>query len=298
MERLHSGKSIKSGIKPIDDFLYHFTAGNYVLKAARPSVGKTALALSMALNMLQRDKKVLFISLEMSVSEIIMRLASMHSGIPIWKFKYHNDTYTDPQLYDFNKLIERKNLIVLNELSEENLRLKIKIMKEKYALDAVFVDYIGLISSKDHKHGENQTLTRISRNLKVSAIENSLPFFILCQLNRDSEKRQDNKPVLSDIRSSGSIEQDADIIMFPYRYKEVDVDGYKILGSTVEIIVAKQRSGKTGTIGKIEFVKDIAKFQSNDNSVPTEAQITETKKQPQQIAMTDAQYDANGNLIF
>jgi replicative DNA helicase len=308
MERLHNGKSLTSGLAPIDKHFYHFTEGNYILIAARTSVGKTALSLSMVFNMIQCNKKVLFISLEMSVSEIIMRLASMHSSIPIWKFKYDKDTYTSPLLHDFISLIERNNLIVLNDLSEENLRIKIKLMTEKFNLDAVFIDHIGLVSSKDQKHGANQVLTRISRNIKLSAIENAIPIFVLSQLNRESVKRKDDKPILPDIRDSGSLEQDADIVMFIYRYSETNPDGNKILGEKTEVIVAKNRNGSCGTINNIQFKQDIARFiESYDNTSTTNEVLPENwKKHKQQQThfqetekeIDGVQLDADGSVVF
>jgi len=225
-----------------------------------------------------QKKKVMFVALEMTASEIVMRLASMYSGIPIWQLRKFPDAYNRQGMAGFSSLIQERNFIVLNELSEENLRLKIKTMHEKYGLDAVFIDYIGLISSKDQKHGENQTLTRISRNIKICAIENRLPIFVLSQLNRESAKRRDDKPTLVDIRSSGSIEQDADVVMFPYRYKEIGVDGNRFMGSITEIIVAKNRNGDCGVIGKIHFEKDTTKFGAREDSVPHEEHIKNSKQ--------------------
>jgi replicative DNA helicase len=286
MQQLHGGATINSGISPIDAHFHGFGQGNYILIAARTSVGKSALALSIAFNLMKQKKKVLFIAMEMTAGEIIMRLASMYTKIPIWKFRKYQNTYASPLLHDFNDLISEKNLIVLNELSEENLRIKIKLMHEKYGLDAVFIDYIGLISSKDQKHGENQVLTRISRNIKLCAIENKLPIFVLSQLNRESVKRKDDKPILVDIRSSGSIEQDSDIVMLLYRYKEHS-GGNLVLGPVTEIIVGKNRNGYIGVIDKLSFDHDTAKFAADEQSVPTVEQIEMSKTNYKQTKFDD-----------
>ncbi len=235
----------------IDNHLGGLQPGTLNIIAARPGMGKTALALSIATNVaIDQEKTVLVFSLEMSKEELGMRILSSRSKVDssILKNPGEIDDESWRKVYETKKSIDKGNMIIDegSNISIMEIRNKCRRIKaETGQLDLVVVDYLQLMGGA----GENRqtVVSDLSRNLKLLAKEMSCPFIVLSQLSRSPEQRNDKHPMLSDLRESGSIEQDADTVIFLYRqeyYEDVD-DSKK--GMT-EVIFAKNRSGPTGTV--------------------------------------------------
>ena len=230
-----------SGLQPSD----------LILIAARPSMGKTAFVLSMAKNIAVNFRNpVALFSLEMSNVQLVNRLMSMESNVDSQKLR--TGTLTDA---DWDAVVEGIGTIGSSKLviddtpgiSIMELRSKCRKVKLEHGLDLVMIDYLQLMSGSG-KNGDNrqQEISEISRSLKAIARELSVPVIALSQLSRACETRTDHRPMLSDLRESGAIEQDADVVMFLYRddYYNKDTDN----PNTAEVIIAKQRNGPIGTV--------------------------------------------------
>jgi len=253
---------ISTGFKDLDDFLGGFQKSDLIVLASRPSVGKTALALDMMRHAaLVENKTVAFFSLEMSKTQIMDRLLGMQSGIPFWEIrtgrlsdkKFVKLADTMGELADGNIFIDDQAGQHINALRSKARRLAL----EK-GLDIIFVDYIQLMHGNT-KESRNLEVGEISQGLKNIAKELEIPVVGLSQLSRAIEKRQSRRPQLSDLRESGSIEQDADVVMFIDREEIWDPETEnKGIG---ELIVAKHRNGPTGLV-KLAFVNEIASFRN------------------------------------
>lgn len=216
---------IKTGIRDLDEKNGGFMPGNVIVIGARPGVGKSAFMGQMAMSMARNKKRVGIISLEMSNNEIAGRLASLDSGIDFQKI-YRNlfqDEREHQRFYD-KVSCETINLpIYVSDSTRVNtidIRAKADKLKARHGLDILFVDYLQLISADQPKNKTRENIiSEISRATKIMAKEMKIPIVILCQLNRDSTKRTGDGryPVLSDLRESGAIEQDADVVMFLHR---------------------------------------------------------------------------------
>lgn len=247
-------KGVRTGFPLFDHKIGGFRGGQFVIIAARPSVGKTAFSLALAQAIAKR-KKVGFFSLEMPNDQIIMRMLTNHSRIPqsrIEKLNFNNQH----ELNSFNSSlseIKRLNLWLDDSptINVNKLTWKAKKLKKEKGLDIIFIDYLQLISGeKELINDRQQAVSRISSGLKALARTLDIPIIALSQLSRKSEDRQ-RKPLMSDIRESGSIEQDADIIAFLHRndyQKDGDEDGYSSPVSDIEVIIAKHRNGSTGSV--------------------------------------------------
>ncbi|WP_304156901.1 DnaB-like helicase C-terminal domain-containing protein, partial [Fusobacterium ulcerans] len=230
--------------------------------AARPSMGKTAFALNTAFNAASAGKSILIFSLEMSSSQILQRLLSIKSGIGIQKIK--NGFLKDD---DWKKLGNASNFLGnfhiniadIPNITVIEMRATARRMKAAGKLDMIIVDYLQLIKGSNLRiENRQQEISEISRSLKGLARELDVPVIALSQLSRAVEQRADRRPMLSDLRDSGAIEQDADIVAFLYR------DGYyneknDITNGDTEIIIGKQRNGPVGTV-KLKFIPELAKF--------------------------------------
>ena len=243
---------IATGFTDLDMDTAGLQPSDLILVAARPSMGKTALALNMAEYMAFRDNKsVALFSLEMSKEQLVNRLFAMESRVEAQKIRTG-----DLQDADWDKLLESAEVIGASNMiiddtpgiSVAELRSKCRKYKMDHGLDAVFIDYLQLMSggAKGHSsESRQQEISEISRGLKAVARELNVPVVALSQLSRAVESRPDRRPMLSDLRESGAIEQDADVVMFIYREdyykKETERKGI------ADIIIAKQRNGPTGT---------------------------------------------------
>ena len=268
IESAYYNKGTVTGIATGFIDLDYATAGmqpsDLVLIAARPSMGKTAFVLNLAQHMAMRSNKTVAIfSLEMSKEQLINRMFSLQSTVDAQKLRTGKLT-----LDDWNKLTESANEIGRSKLviddtpgiSIQQLRSKCRKLKmSKDGLDIIIIDYLQLMSGGGGRSSDSrqQEISDISRSLKAIARELSVPVIALSQLSRAVEKRDDKRPMLSDLRESGAIEQDADVVMFIYRedYYKKDTDRQNI----AEIIIAKQRNGPTKTI-ELAWLPELTKF--------------------------------------
>ena len=233
---------ISTGWKYLDKYIGGWNKGNMVVIAGRPGSGKTAIALSLAIDSC-RLAKVLFISLEMSKEELAKRYLSFIANVENYKIRSARLTETDlkqitEQLYGMNMdfFLDDGSNSDINDIVA-----KIKLHKAKHGLDIVFIDYMQLI--KSHQKVREQEIAHISRTLKLLAKELGITIIALAQLSRETEKRGDKKPMLSDLRESGQIEQDADIVLFPFRPAYYSDDKPEI-EMDAELIIGKNRHGQ------------------------------------------------------
>jgi replicative DNA helicase len=252
---------LASGFRDLDGITAGFQTGNLVVLAARPSMGKSALGLCMAANVALRDIPVAFFSLEMSRQEIAQRLMCMEGKVDshtIRTGKLSNDDW--PRLTRACATLESIPLYVDDTpaLSLLELRSRAQTVKRREpTLGLIVVDYLQLMTVGGSIESRLQEVSTISRGLKAIARDLSVPVLALSQLSRAVEQRTDKRPMLSDLRESGGIEQDADVVMFIYRddyyNKDSDQEGL------AELHVAKHRNGPTDTV-KLAFLRRYAKF--------------------------------------
>lgn len=257
---LYSG--ITSGYPSLDKMISGFNPSDLIIIAARPSMGKTAFALNTAFNAAKSGKSILIFSLEMSSSQILQRLLSINSGIGIQKIR--NGFLKDE---DWKKLGNASNFLGnfhiniadIPNITVMEMRAAARRMKAAGKLDMIIVDYLQLIKGSNLRiENRQQEISEISRSLKGLARELDVPVIALSQLSRAVEQRADRRPMLSDLRDSGAIEQDADIVAFLYRDGYYNEKNDTTKGDT-EIIIGKQRNGPVGTV-KLKFIPELAKF--------------------------------------
>jgi replicative DNA helicase len=238
---------IKSGYKDIDFLLAGFQPGNLIIIAARPGMGKTALALNFAYNIAQKNIPIGFFSLEMTAPSVCARLLCMHVGIPTQRLRSDLITQYELERIEVVSTLDGKLPIFIDDsdsLSIMDLRAKARRMKIREDIKILFVDYLQLMHGTNPTYRE-QEVAEISRGLKALAKELKIPIVALSQLNRGIELRQEKRPILSDLRESGAIEQDADIVMFIHHPGNYSSD--TVNKSTTEVIIRKHRDGPLGT---------------------------------------------------
>ena len=252
---------IPTGFIDLDYKTAGFQPSDLILVAARPSMGKTALVLNIAQHMAFReDVTVAVFSLEMSKEQLVNRLLSLESRVDSQSIRTGN--LTDE---DWSKLIEGAGVIGKSHLiiddtpgiSVTELRSKCRKFKMEHNLGIIIVDYLQLMTGSKHSESRQQEISDISRSLKAVARELNVPVVALSQLSRAVEQRPDHRPMLSDLRESGAIEQDADVVMFIYRDDYYNKDTAK--PNVAEIIIAKQRNGAIGTI-ELAWLPQYTKF--------------------------------------
>jgi replicative DNA helicase len=273
---------VPSGFTKLDNMTLGWQNSDLIIVAARPSMGKTAFVLSMARNMaVEYKRSVAIFSLEMSSMQLVNRLISIESEIPstaIRKGKLRLDEWR--QLNAKIKALESASIYIDDTpgISIFELRAKCRRLKKKYNIDIVIIDYLQLMTGPpDLKGNREQEVSIISRSLKGLAKELNVPIIALSQLNRAVESRTGNKrPQLSDLRESGAIEQDADVVCFIHRPEKygmmVDDDGNSTVG-IAEIIVAKHRNGAVGDV-RLRFRDEIARFVELDEIEPIDESIS------------------------
>lgn len=259
-------EGITSGFKDLDSLTQGFQKSDLIIIAGRPSMGKTALGLNIAVNIIKNTKfPVLFFSLEMSKNQIMYRLLSMETKINQIRLKngklYENDWI---KLNKMIKILSKFPFFIDDtaNLTIQDIRTKIKmILFEQNKLSLVIIDYIQLIqNSKLENENRVQELSKITRSLKMIAREFKIPIIGLSQLSRNVENRIDKKPILSDLRESGSIEQDADLILMLYKNNLNNQSNFNLKNfQIIEVIIAKHRNGPTGHI-KLKFDQKQTKF--------------------------------------
>ncbi|MBR5970729.1 MAG: replicative DNA helicase [Lachnospiraceae bacterium] len=261
---------IATGFPDLDRATAGFQPSDLILLAARPSMGKTALALNITSHIAFREKKTVAIfSLEMSKEQLVNRLFSLEAGIDLQRLRTGKlQDYEWPKLMEGSDVIAESNLIIDDTpgISVAELRSKCRRYKAEMGLDIVFVDYLQLMSAGRGGRATDsrqQEISEISRALKGIARELNVPVVALSQLSRAVESRTDHRPMLSDLRESGAIEQDADVVMFIYRedYYNKDTERRGI----AEIIIAKQRNGPIGP-EELLWLPENARFVSLDKS--------------------------------
>ena len=270
IEKLSQNKGevtgIATGFRDIDKLTSGFHANELIIIAARPAMGKTAIALNMAVNMANSSKKAIALfNMEMGAEQLAMRMIASVGQINQGKVRTgrleHNDwrrvNEAISRLADTKIFIDDTPGMTIGEIRAKCRRLA----SEQNGLGAIIIDYLQLISGGAKYAGNRQQeVAEISRSLKTLAMELEVPVIALAQLSRSVEGRDDKRPLLSDLRESGSIEQDADIVAFLYRddyyTKEISIDEYT---SKSEFIIAKHRSGPTATIDLI-FKRDTGTF--------------------------------------
>ena len=252
---------IPTGFIDLDYKTAGFQPSDLILVAARPSMGKTALVLNIAQHMAFReDVTVAVFSLEMSKEQLVNRLLSLESRVDSQSIRTGN--LTDE---DWSKLIEGAGVIGKSHLiiddtpgiSVTELRSKCRKFKMEHNLGIIIIDYLQLMTGSKRSESRQQEISDISRSLKAVARELNVPVVALSQLSRAVEQRPDHRPMLSDLRESGAIEQDADVVMFIYRDDYYNKDTAK--PNVAEIIIAKQRNGAIGTI-ELAWLPQYTKF--------------------------------------
>ena len=255
---------LSSGFSNLDSLTQGFQKSDLIIIAGRPSIGKTALSLNIALNSIKISQlPVLFFSLEMSEEQLMYRILSIETSINQMRLKngnlYQNDWV---KLNKIIKIVSKLPLFIdgTANLTIQDIRSRIRtVFLEQTKLGVVIIDYLQLIhSSRLENANRAQELSHITRSLKNLAREFNVPIIALSQLSRNVDNRVDQKPILSDLRESGSIEQDADLVLMLYRGKPINLNENKILSIT-ELIIAKQRNGPIGTI-KLTFNENQTRF--------------------------------------
>ncbi|WP_309123505.1 replicative DNA helicase [Paenibacillus sp.] len=272
VEKLYNdrGKTtgIPSGFPDLDKMTAGFQRSDLIIVAARPSVGKTAFSLNVAQNVAVRAKETVAIfSLEMSAAQLVQRIICAEANVDAGRIRtgtlegddWEKLTMAIGTLSEAEIYIDDTPAITVADI-----RAKCRRLKKEKGLGMILIDYLQLIAGRG-KAGENrqQEVSEISRTLKQIARELEVPVIALSQLSRGVEQRQDKRPMMSDLRESGSIEQDADIVAFLYRDDYYDKESEK--KNIIEIIIAKQRNGPVGTV-ELVFLKNFNKFVSLDKS--------------------------------
>lgn len=251
----------ESGFLDLDFKTAGFQNSDLIIIAARPSMGKTAFVLNIADHLaFKRNRAVAIFSLEMSKEQLVNRLFSLESRVDAQHIR--NGNLTDAEWKDLiisAGSIGKSRLIIDDtpSISVSELRSKCRKYKSEHGLDMIIIDYLQLMTGSGKADSHQLEISEISRSLKAVAREMGVPVIALSQLSRSVESRPDKRPMLSDLRESGAIEQDADVVMFIYRddYYHDDTDKKNI----AEIIIAKQRNGPTGTV-ELHWMPELTRF--------------------------------------
>lgn len=273
IEELHKNKGalrgLKTGFSDLDKKTAGFQKGDLIIIGARPAMGKTTLAQNLAYNIADINKKgVLFFSMEMAANEIVDRMISTVSGVDNWKMRTGN--LSEDEFSKIGDALGEMDEIPIyiddtSSMTIVELRNKARRAMHDHDIGIVIVDYLQLISGSDRYAGNRvQEVTEISRGLKILARELEIPVVALAQLSRSVTGRDDPRPVLSDLRESGSIEQDADLVIFIHRvdyYKKPEDEDTNI----TELLIRKHRHGAIGTV-ELYFDGEHSRFMSLDKT--------------------------------
>lgn len=290
-ERKKSVLGLDTGFPDLDRMVGGFRPGQLIVIAARPAMGKTSLALNIATHSaLEKKKKVGIFTMEMSSEELLIRIFSNLSEVNLeYLIKgFGMDNKKISRLTQVVSRLESSQLYIDDSGTNTSVDLKTKIRKlaiELDGLDLILIDYLQLMSSSRSKsENRQQEIAEISRALKIIAREMNIPVVALSQLNRSLESRDDRRPRLSDLRESGAIEQDSDLVMFIYRDEYYNPDTSE--PGVSEVIIGKNRHGPTGVV-KLMFIKEITGFKSyfpdpskkeTGNAAPEKARKTKKLK--------------------
>ena len=266
---------VSTGFSEIDEITLGFQRSDLIVIAGRPSMGKTALALNIAENVArQTDRTVLIFSMEMSAEQVVRRFISSIANIDLQRLMRGQLQDNDWEGIDKALSVLSNKKILLDDtpaLSPTELRARSRrVKRENKDLAMIVVDYIGLMQIPGKSENRVTEISEISRSLKALAKELDVPVVALSQLNRAVESRPNKRPILSDLRDSGAIEQDADVIAFLYRHEYYDRSDLENKGKA-EINIAKQRNGPTRTTS-LAFRDSVARFENlaKDERYPTQ----------------------------
>ena len=265
IEKLYTNKEeitgITTGFDDLNKKINGLQRTDLILVAARPAMGKTAFSLNLVQNAaLKGNASVAVFSLEMSKEQLVQRMLSAQSNVELKKIKTGNLDENDwPRIIDAMSVLSNANIYIDDTpgIKMSELRSKCRKLKIEKGLDFVLIDYLQLMEGEGNNENRQQEISKISRSLKIIAKELNCPVVALSQLSRAPEQRSDHRPMLSALRESGSIEQDADIVMFLYRDEYYHPDSErKNIG---EIIISKNRHGETGSV-ELVWLGEIQKF--------------------------------------
>lgn len=255
---------VPTGFNELDELTAGFQPGEFIIIAARPSMGKTAFSLNIAMHAaLKEKKKVAYFSVEMGKEQVMVRALASAARIRLSDLRIGKLSDQDwPRLINTAAAVSECGLFIddTGGISPFEIRAKARRMKAKHGIDMIMIDYLQLMNMKQRYENREREVSEISKLLKSVAKELHIPVVALAQLNRGVEGRSDRRPMLSDLRESGSIEQDADVIMMIYREDYYDRDNPDIKG-LAEIIIGKQRNGPTDTI-KLRWVPEFGYFEN------------------------------------
>ena len=265
IEKLYTNKSdvtgITTGFKDLNKKINGLQRTDLILIAARPAMGKTAFSLNLVQNAaLKGDASVAVFSLEMSKDQLVQRMLAAQSHVELKKIKTGTLDENDwPRIIDAMAVLSNASIHIDDTpgIKISELRSKCRKLKIEKGLDLILIDYLQLMEGEGNNESRQQEIAKISRSLKIIAKELNCPVVALSQLSRAPEQRADHRPMLSDLRESGSIEQDADIVMFLYRdeYYHPDSES-KNIG---EVLIAKNRHGETGSV-ELVWLGEVQKF--------------------------------------
>ena len=246
---------ITTGFKDLNKKINGLQRTDLILLAARPAMGKTAFSLNLVQNAaLKGDASVAVFSLEMSKEQLVQRMLSAQSNVELSKIKTGTLGESDwPRIIDGMAVLSEAKIFIDDTpgIKISEIRSKCRRLKIEKGLDLILIDYLQLMEGEGKNENRQQEIAKISRSLKILAKELDCPVVALSQLSRSPELRKDHRPILSDLRESGSIEQDADIVMFLYRDEYYHDDSEK--KNIGEVIVAKNRHGETGNVELVWF---------------------------------------------
>jgi replicative DNA helicase len=256
-----------SGFVDLDEMTSGFQKSDLVIVAARPSMGKTSFVLNVALHCgITAGKTVGMFSLEMAKEQLFMRMLTSEARVDAHRFRggylgeqdYARLVDAFARLHDAKVFIDDTPSVGILEMRAKARRLKLE-----HGLDLLIVDYLQLMQGRGRFENRQQELASISRALKILAKELNVPILALSQLSRAPEARGDHRPQLSDLRESGALEQDADVVLFIFREEMYAADGERSpdVEGTAEIIIGKQRNGPTGTV-RLAFLKQYTRFEN------------------------------------
>jgi len=264
-EQRNAVTGVPSGFVDLDEMTAGFQPSDMIILAARPAMGKTSLALNMAQNAARKGKTVGVFSLEMSKEQLFLRMITSEAMIDAHRFRTGHLTEKD-----YGKLSH-----ALGALAEQSvfiddspgvgileMRAKCRRLASQHSLDMLIIDYIQLMQGRGRFESRQQELTSISRSIKILAKELNIPIIALSQLSRAPESRTDHRPQLSDLRESGALEQDADLVLFIYRAEVYDKQETKPEDQGVaEVIIGKHRNGPIGSV-KLTFLNQYTRFEN------------------------------------
>ncbi|MGH8091103.1 MAG: replicative DNA helicase, partial [Rudaea sp.] len=254
---------LATGFADLDEMTAGLQPSDLIIVAARPSMGKTALAVNMAEHAALKSRKAVAIfSMEMSASQLAFRLISSLGRIDQQHLRNGDLAEEDwPRVTSAITLLSETKILIDDTpaLSPAELRARARRMKRQYDLGLIVVDYLQLMAVPGNKENRATEISEITRGLKALAKELNIPVIALSQLNRSLEQRTDKRPVMADLRESGAIEQDADVILFIYRDEYYDKESAD--KGLAEIIIGKQRNGPVGTV-KLTFLGRYTRFEN------------------------------------